>query len=120
MAKDFLLEIGMEEVPARFLRGAVDQLHDKIAKWFADNHIGFDTIEKYATPRRITVIAKGVAEKQADVDEQVKGPAKKIALNEAGEWSPAALWFDCSFTGRATQRTHHLDVLPEKHALGPP
>jgi glycyl-tRNA synthetase beta chain len=93
MAKDFLLEIGMEEVPARFLRGAVDQLHDKIAKWFADNHIGFDTIEKYATPRRITVIAKGVAEKQADVDEQVKGPAKKIALNEAGEWSPAALGF---------------------------
>ena len=93
MAKDFLLEIGMEEVPARFLRGAVDQLHDKIAKWFADNHIAVETIEKYATPRRITVIAKGVAEKQADVDEQVKGPAKKIALNEAGEWSPAALGF---------------------------
>lgn len=93
MAKDFLLEIGMEEVPARFLRGAVDQLHDKLVKWFADNHIAVETIEKYATPRRITVVAKGVAEKQADVDEQVKGPAKKIALNEAGEWSPAALGF---------------------------
>jgi glycyl-tRNA synthetase beta chain len=93
MAKDFLLEIGLEEVPARFLRGAVEQLQDKIAKFLNDNHIAFEAIENYATPRRIAIIAKGVAEKQADVDEQVKGPSKKIAMNEAGEWSNAALGF---------------------------
>ncbi|WP_219836312.1 glycine--tRNA ligase subunit beta [Paenibacillus sp. R14(2021)] len=93
MAKDLLLEIGLEEVPARFVRGAMNQLKEKTAKWLEASRIGHGVIEAYATPRRIAVLVRGVEEKQADVSEEVKGPSRKIALSEQGEWSKAALGF---------------------------
>jgi glycyl-tRNA synthetase beta chain len=93
MAKDLLFEIGMEEVPARFIRGAMEQLRDKMDKWLRESRIEFGDIKAYASPRRITVLVSAVGEKQADVEEQVKGPSKKIALDENGAWSKAALGF---------------------------
>ncbi|MFX3633663.1 MAG: glycine--tRNA ligase subunit beta [Candidatus Pristimantibacillus sp.] len=93
MAKDLLLEIGLEEVPARFVRGAMNQLKDKAVKWLADSRIGHESVEVYGTPRRIAVLIQGVEEKQSDVNEQVKGPARKIALDDQGNWSKAALGF---------------------------
>ncbi|GGG56369.1 glycine--tRNA ligase subunit beta [Paenibacillus radicis (ex Gao et al. 2016)] len=93
MAKDLLLEIGLEEVPARFVRGAINQLQDKMVKWLADSRIGHQAVEVFATPRRLAVIVHGLEEKQADVNEQVKGPSRKIALDDQGNWSKAALGF---------------------------
>lgn len=93
MAEDLLLEIGMEEVPARFVRGAMDQLKAKTAEWLDASRLAYDGIEAYATPRRIAVLARGVAEKQADIREEVRGPSRKIALDESGGWSKAALGF---------------------------
>lgn len=93
MAKDLLFEIGLEEMPARFIRAAVEQLQDKMSKWLNENVITFEKIEGYATPRRLAVLVKGVAEKQEDVHEEVKGPARKIAIDEQGAWSKAALGF---------------------------
>jgi len=93
MAKDLLLEIGLEEVPARFVRGAMNQLREKTAKWLETARIGHGSIEAFATPRRITVLVRGVEEKQADVSEEVKGPSRKIALDEQGNWTKAALGF---------------------------
>jgi glycyl-tRNA synthetase beta chain len=93
MAEDLLLEIGMEEVPARFVRGAMDQLKAKTAEWLDASRIAYDSIEAFATPRRIAVLARGVAEKQADIREEVRGPARKIALDESGGWTKAALGF---------------------------
>ncbi|OUM95965.1 MAG: glycine--tRNA ligase subunit beta [Thermobacillus sp. ZCTH02-B1] len=93
MAEDLLLEIGMEEVPARFVRGAMDQLEAKTAEWLEASRIAFESIEAYATPRRIAVLARGVAERQADVREEVRGPARKIAVDESGNWTKAALGF---------------------------
>ncbi len=55
--------------------------------------IGYGQVEAYATPRRIAVLIQGVAEKQEDVSEEVKGPSRKIALDEQGNWSKAALGF---------------------------
>jgi glycyl-tRNA synthetase beta chain len=93
MAKDLLLEIGLEEVPARFVRAAMNQLKDKTDKWLSEQRIGHGIIEAYATPRRLAVIVREVEEKQADSNEEAKGPSRKIALDEAGNWSKAALGF---------------------------
>ncbi|NGZ73847.1 glycine--tRNA ligase subunit beta [Saccharibacillus alkalitolerans] len=93
MAKDLLLEIGLEEVPARFLRAAMDQLREKTEKWLEASRLGYDKVEAYATPRRLAVLARGVAEKQDDVNEEVKGPSRKIAQDANGEWTKAALGF---------------------------
>ncbi|MUT66685.1 glycine--tRNA ligase subunit beta [Paenibacillus sp. NEAU-GSW1] len=93
MAKDLLLEIGLEEVPARFVRGAMNQLQDKLVKWLAESRISHEAVEVYGTPRRLAILVHGVQEKQADVNEQVKGPSRKIALDDQGNWSKAALGF---------------------------
>ncbi|CAM3116728.1 glycine--tRNA ligase subunit beta [Paenibacillus lupini] len=93
MAKDLLLEIGLEEVPARFVRGAMNQLKEKAVKWLADSRIPHEAVEVFGTPRRIALYVQGVEEKQADVNEQVKGPSRKIALDDQGNWSKAALGF---------------------------
>ena len=93
MAKGLLLEIGLEEVPARFLRSAVQQLGDKVTKWLNEAQIDYDGVTLYATPRRMAVYVQEVAEKQKDIHEEVKGPSRKIAKDDHGEWSKAALGF---------------------------
>jgi len=93
MANDILLEIGLEEVPARFMRSAVDQLAEKTERWLADNRITHEGIQAYATPRRLAVLVKQAADRQEDVSEESKGPARKIALDEQGNWTKAALGF---------------------------
>ncbi|WP_068616267.1 glycine--tRNA ligase subunit beta [Paenibacillus tuaregi] len=93
MARDLLFEIGLEEVPARFLRAAMDQLKERTEKWLSDSVIAYGEVQAFATPRRLAVLVKDVAEKQEDVHEEVKGPSRKIALGENGEWSKAALGF---------------------------
>lgn len=93
MAKDLLFEIGLEEMPARFIRNATEQLKDRTVKWLEESVIAHGPVETYATPRRLAVLVKEVAEKQDDVHEEVKGPSRKIALDENGDWSKAALGF---------------------------
>lgn len=93
MAKDVLVEIGMEEIPARFVRGAIEQLDSKLRKWLADTRLEHGDVKCFATPRRIAVRISNVAEKQADLEEEVKGPSRKIALDEQGAWTKAALGF---------------------------
>lgn len=93
MSKDLLFEIGLEEVPARFLRAAMEQLEERMVKWLEQSRIAYGEVHSYATPRRLAVLVKSVAEKQEDVQEEVKGPSRKIALDENGSWSKAALGF---------------------------
>ncbi|OLO38898.1 glycine--tRNA ligase subunit beta [Alkalihalophilus pseudofirmus] len=91
--KDFLLEIGLEEMPARFVTDAMNQLKDKIEAWLNDGHVSYDAIEAYSTPRRLAIVIMGLAEKQEDKVEEARGPAKKIAVDEEGNWTKAALGF---------------------------
>lgn len=93
MSKDLLFEIGLEEIPARFIRAAMEQLQERTSKWLETSRIANQGVTAYATPRRLAVLVKNVAEKQEDISEEVKGPARKIALDAAGEWSKAALGF---------------------------
>jgi glycyl-tRNA synthetase beta chain len=93
MPKDLLIEIGMEEIPARFVRNAMEQLRSKTLDWLSEMNISSGEAMSFATPRRIAVKITGVADKQEDRHEEVRGPSKKIAVGEDGQWSKAALGF---------------------------
>lgn len=93
MTRDLLLEIGLEEIPSQYIRDAVHQLAEKTAKWLEESRVEYREVKAYATPRRLAVLVSGVAERGQDISERVKGPSRKIALDESGEWSKAALGF---------------------------
>lgn len=93
MAKDLLLEIGLEEIPAKYVSSSVQQLKERVENFLTDNKIAFNHVETYATPRRLSVIVKAVSEQQADDTLVFKGPAKKIALDADGNWTKAAIGF---------------------------
>ena len=87
-----LFEIGTEEIPAKFMPGILAQLQELAAKKMTELRIPFEGVKVYGTPRRMTFIASGVAEAQADSTVEAKGPSAKIAFVN-GEPSKAALGF---------------------------
>lgn len=93
MSKTVLFELGVEELPARFIDDAIGQLKEKTIAWLEENRIPYGAVKDFATPRRLAVQITDVAEKQPDVEEEAKGPAKKIALDEEGNWTKAAIGF---------------------------
>lgn len=94
MAKhDLLLEIGLEELPARYVTGSMDQLAEKMEKWLDEKAIEYGSIKMYSTPRRLAALITDVADAQKDIHEEAKGPAKKIAQDENGNWTKAAIGF---------------------------
>lgn len=93
MTHSFLLEIGLEELPAKVILPAVTHLKEKVASHFKDNQLSFESIDTFSTPRRLALKVSGLEERQSDKTETVKGPAKRIALDEEGNWSKAAIGF---------------------------
>ncbi|MDF7638961.1 glycine--tRNA ligase subunit beta [Lactobacillus sp. ESL0791] len=93
MTKDYLFEIGTEEMPAHVVLRSVRQLADRTKKYLKENGLKFKDIKTYSTPRRLTILVEDLAEKQADIDEVKKGPAKKIAQDQDGKWTKAAEGF---------------------------
>lgn len=87
-----LFEIGTEEIPAKFMPGILKQLKELAAAKMQELRIPFEDITVYGTPRRMAFIAKGVAETQADVVVEAKGPSVKIAY-VSGAPSKAAQGF---------------------------
>ena len=93
MTKSLLLEIGLEEVPARFVRAAVQQLENKVVEWLKDTRIVHGRVEAYATPRRLAVLVEQVAHTQTNRLQKIKGPSYKIGVDYNGDWTQAALGF---------------------------
>ncbi|WP_026689210.1 glycine--tRNA ligase subunit beta [Alteribacter aurantiacus] len=91
--RTFLLEIGLEEMPARFVTDAMNQLEKKMEEWLTENRLAFEQILPFSTPRRLAVMVEGLSEKQEDQSAEAKGPSKKIALDAEGNWSKAAQGF---------------------------
>lgn len=87
-----LFEIGTEEIPAKFMPGILKQLKELAAAKMQELRIPFEDITVYGTPRRMVFIADGVAETQADVVVEAKGPSVKIAY-VSGAPSKAAQGF---------------------------
>ncbi|WP_066192921.1 MULTISPECIES: glycine--tRNA ligase subunit beta [Gracilibacillus] len=88
-----LFEVGLEEMPARFMNDTERQLKDRTMEWLEQVRLTYQTITTYITPRRFAVLITELADKQPDQEEEAKGPALKIAKNEQGNWTKAAIGF---------------------------
>lgn len=93
MTKNLLLEIGLEEIPAHIVSPSSQQLVQKMKQFLDDNRLSYGEVLAFSTPRRLAVMVKDLSDRQVDVEESVKGPAKKIALDAEGNWSKAAMGF---------------------------
>ena len=88
-----LFEIGMEELPARFLLPVLQDLKNIMEKKLTDSRIKFGTIKTFGTPRRLILLVEELSEKEEDLDSLNIGPAKNIAFTDTGEVSRAGLGF---------------------------
>jgi len=79
---DFLLEIGLEETPARMIPGAEAELQKRVADLIARERLGKAEVGSFSTPRRLAVIAKGIQAAQSDVEEQLIGPSFALAAKD--------------------------------------
>ncbi|GKQ42663.1 glycine--tRNA ligase beta subunit [Companilactobacillus sp. RD055328] len=93
MSNTFLLELGLEEMPAHVVTPSINQFAQRITEFLKENRLNHGEVYNYSTPRRLAVIIEDLADKQEDIDELAKGPAKKIAQDEDGNWSKAAIGF---------------------------
>lgn len=93
MAHDVLLEIGCEEIPARFMPDALAQLEEKAAAGLQELRLSYGQLYAWGTPRRLALIVEGVAEKQEDEVEETRGPSAAVAYDEAGAPTRAAQGF---------------------------
>lgn len=93
MAQDVLIEIGLEELPARFIDDAEKQFLNKTINWLDEQRISYDSAVSFSTPRRLAVLVEAIADNQSSIEEEVKGPAVKIAKDEQGNWTKAAEGF---------------------------
>ncbi len=93
MAKDLLFEIGIEEIPARFMEPALNQLRELAADGLQQAGLEYADMQVYGTPRRIALLVKDLAEMQPDSQQESKGPALKAAFDAAGQPTKALLGF---------------------------
>ena len=78
----YLLEIGTEELPASFVDSAIQQWQEKIPSSLKEAYLSPENIAVYGTPRRLAVIITGIAERQNDRIEEIKGPPASIAYQD--------------------------------------
>ncbi len=93
MAQDLLLEIGVEELPAGFVAQAVEALPGLVETRLRELRLSHGALRALGTPRRLALIAEGVATSQPDLDEEVLGPPARVAFDAEGKPSKAALAF---------------------------
>ncbi|MEW6409453.1 MAG: glycine--tRNA ligase subunit beta [Nitrospirota bacterium] len=93
MNKTLLLEIGTEEIPARFIPPALIGMKESIQRLLNSYNITFGIVSTFATPRRLVVLVEGVAEHQSSSIKEVVGPARRIAFDDKGTPTKAAYGF---------------------------
>ena len=89
----YLLEIGTEELPYKFVNAGIIQLKNAFEKLLNENQIKYTDIKYFSTPRRLTLIIEGFEEKQPDTIKCVKGPVLNIAYDENGNLTKAGQGF---------------------------
>ncbi|MDW7738886.1 MAG: glycine--tRNA ligase subunit beta [Bacillota bacterium] len=90
---DLLFEIGCEEIPSRFMAGALEQLKTEAAALLADNRLEHGDIETWGTPRRLVMVVGNLETAQPDLVETVKGPPLDRAYDEDGKPTKALTGF---------------------------
>jgi len=89
----FLLEIGCEEIPARFLPDAMTELERRLAEGLAAAHLAAEGVRVVATPRRLALLIEALDARQPDRRTEVKGPPLTVAFGPDGAPTPAGLGF---------------------------
>ncbi|MFQ5409199.1 MAG: glycine--tRNA ligase subunit alpha, partial [Anaerolineales bacterium] len=89
----YLLEIGVEELPAADLDTLMEQIREKTPALLAAYRLPHGDIRVYGTPRRLAVLVDAIPPQQPDSEELVRGPAVKVAFDSDGEPTKAALGF---------------------------
>ncbi|MBO8136702.1 MAG: glycine--tRNA ligase subunit beta [Desulfotomaculum sp.] len=125
MAKDFLMEIGTEEIPARFIEPALSQLKELAEEAFAEQRLNYKEVETYGTPRRLVLYVRQLDEKQAELSIEKRGPAKDAAFDDDGNPTKAALGFARSLgvavenliTKKAGKKEYVFAVIKEEGKL---
>lgn len=91
--RDFLLEIGVEEMPATHLGPATEFIRDSFVSLMRESNLTYDSLKASSTPRRFFLLVSSVLEMQEDLRVNKTGPAKRISFNENGELLRPALGF---------------------------
>ena len=89
----YLLEIGLEEMPAGMILPAMEQLKKAAEKSLESNRLHSAKVLPFSSPRRLALLISELPEKQEDRIEELKGPPASIARDQDGAWSKAALGF---------------------------
>ena len=93
MKKDFLLEIGCENLPSGYLDDMIEQVRKLFGEGIGAERITCDGIAAMGTPKRIVFLARGLAVKQENAEERIVGPPVKIAVASDGSYTKAAEGF---------------------------
>jgi glycyl-tRNA synthetase beta chain len=93
MAKELILEIGTEEIPAGFMRDAIRNLSEIATREFTEIAIPYGDISSFGTPRRLTLRVTGLMDKQEDQTRESYGPPVRIAFDEKGNPTNATVGF---------------------------
>ncbi len=93
MINKYLLEIGTEELPYKFISSGLKQLKELFSDSLKENRIEYADIKTYGTPRRLCVVIEGISDSQPDLVKEIKGPPARIAFDENGNLTQAGAGF---------------------------
>jgi glycyl-tRNA synthetase beta chain len=93
VTKDYILELGVEEIPASYFGPAIKFLKERLSRDLANNRLSFQKIEVWGGPRRLALGLFGLLDMQPDVEEEVTGPPLSSAFDSVGNPTKAAMGF---------------------------
>ncbi|HIB55242.1 MAG TPA: glycine--tRNA ligase subunit beta, partial [Nitrospirales bacterium] len=93
MTKELLLEIGTEELPAKFMEPILEQMKTGAATLFREQRVEHDAIRTFGTPRRLALWIPELCTQQTPATEETLGPPRKAAYDGSGTPSKAAIGF---------------------------
>ena len=91
--QDLLIEIGTEELPPKALKRLSQAFEEALRSGLQQQALGFEAIRRFATPRRLALLASGLDTAQADQQTERKGPALQAAFDRDGTPTKAAVGF---------------------------
>ena len=93
MSQDLLLEVGTEELPARFVAPALEALEQRVVALLDEARVAHGAARRLGTPRRLTIVVEGVADEGEAETREAIGPAASVAFDASGNPTKAAEGF---------------------------